>query len=73
MFKSMLTQHDQICSSNMNCQQFARLFIVEALGLDWPMDLQVEGDVLPISIDIGSFFISKKTARKFRKLIHFFD
>jgi hypothetical protein len=57
----------------MNCQQFARLFIVEALGLDWPMDLQVEGDVLPISIDIGSFFISKKTARKFRKLIHFFD
>ncbi|CAF2052345.1 unnamed protein product, partial [Rotaria magnacalcarata] len=36
VYSEMAAEYDQIWSSNMNCQNFARKFITEALGLNWP-------------------------------------
>ncbi len=59
----MLTNDQEIWSSTINCQQFARRFVAETLGLKWPNDIQVTGDKLPISVDIDIFFISKKNKK----------
>jgi hypothetical protein len=48
----MATQYDQIWSFNMNCQKFAHEFITKALGLNWPNDVRMAGDTVPIMVDI---------------------
>jgi hypothetical protein len=53
----MLINDQEVWSSSINCQQFARRFVTETLGLKWPNGIQVTGDKLPISVDIGIFFI----------------
>lgn len=52
----MLINDQPIWSSTMNCQQFARRFVIEGLGLNWPNDVQVADDTLPTSIDTDVFF-----------------
>ena len=44
----------------MNCQQFARRFVADTLGLKWPNGIQIASSTLPISVDIDIFFNSKK-------------
>jgi hypothetical protein len=51
----------------MNCQKFARTFINEAMGLDWPIDVPVASDDIPIIIDLSIFFMSTTNATKNRK------
>jgi len=45
-------------SSLINCQQYARLFIEFGLGLKWPEDVDVTGDVAPEIVNIGFFYQS---------------
>jgi hypothetical protein len=49
----MASQYQPIWSSSINCQQLARLFLTEGLGLTWPKDVAVTGDVLPVVIDVS--------------------
>ena len=63
----MAAQYGHIWSSNMNCQKYAREFITEALGLDWPNDVPVPGDTIPIIIDLSIFCISTHNSTKERK------
>jgi len=55
-------------TSLMNCQQFAYRFTVEAIGLCWPNDVNIVGDVLPTTIDVEIMCISStnKIIRKSR-------
>ena len=62
-YEHMAAQYGRIWSSNMNCQKYAREFITEALGLDWPNDVSVAGDTIPTIIDL-SIFVSTKEKRK---------
>ncbi len=59
----MLKNDEARWSSTINCQQFARKFVDEALGLGWPIGMDVAGDNCPTSIDIGTFFISKQNKK----------
>jgi hypothetical protein len=63
----MASQYQPIWSSNMNCQKFARLFLMEGLGLLWPEDISVAGDILPVTIDISIFFMSSSNKIKKKK------
>jgi hypothetical protein len=54
-------------SSTMNCQQFARLFLMEGLGLTWPEDIVVAGDILPVIIDVVVLYTSSKNKVKAKK------
>ncbi len=45
-------------SSKVNCQQYARLLIEFGLGLPWPADIDVTGDVAPEIVNIGFFYQS---------------
>ncbi len=63
----MVHQHGLKWSSYMNCQKFARTFINEAMGLDWPIDVPVASDDIPIIIDLSIFFMSTTNATKNRK------
>jgi hypothetical protein len=54
-------------SANLNCQQFALRFIEEAIGLNWPNDVLVAGDKLPVMIDISVLNISSKNRKKRKK------
>lgn len=48
-------------TSTLNCQQFARLFVIIGLGLKWPDTITtIAGDHLPLIIDFGTMFISVK-------------
>ena len=57
----------------MNCQQFARLFLTEGLGLIWPEDIAVADDILPVVIDVSILCMSStnkiktKTEKKAKK------
>jgi hypothetical protein len=46
-------------TSTLNCQQFARDFVTQALGLRWP-NIEVAGDTLPLIIDLGIILLSSK-------------
>jgi hypothetical protein len=49
----MITDNGDQWNSRMNCQQFCRQFVTDGLGLDWPNEIEVGGDSIPVSIDIG--------------------
>jgi hypothetical protein len=51
----------------MNCQKYAREFITEALGLDWPDHVPVAGDEIPIIVDLSIFCMSTTNSTKNRK------
>ncbi len=57
VYGQMVMNSEERWSSSVNCQQFAHHFVVEALGLQWPINLDIAGDVLPLSIDIGILLI----------------
>jgi len=59
----MLINDQAIWSSTINCQQFARRFAVETLGLKWPNGIQIASNTLPISVDIDIFLNSKKNKK----------
>jgi hypothetical protein len=63
----MVHQHGLTWSADMNCQKFARTFINEAMGLDWPVDVPVAGDDIPVIIDVSIFWMSTTNATKSRK------
>ncbi len=50
----------------LNCKQFARVFVTQALGLRWP-DIEVAGDTLPLIIDLRTMYLSSKKNRKKKK------
>jgi hypothetical protein len=64
----MLVNNEEKWSSSVNCQQFARYFVLDGLGLDWPNNINIADDVLPMSIDIAILMISStnKTKKKRR-------
>ncbi len=66
VYKDMVPNDEERWSAVLNCQQFAYRFTLEALGLQWPNDINVAGDVLPTSIDVGIMLISStnKITRK---------
>ena len=51
----------------MNCQQYSRLFLTDGLGLIWPEDMAVVGDILPVIIDVSILFISSTNKIKTRE------
>ncbi|CAF1481371.1 unnamed protein product [Adineta ricciae] len=53
VYGQMVMRNGERWSSSVNCQQFSHHFVVDALGLEWPTNLDIAGDVLPVSIDIG--------------------
>jgi hypothetical protein len=55
----MVVNNEERWSSTVNCQKISHHFVVDALGLQWPSNLDIAGDVLPLSIDIGILLISK--------------
>lgn len=59
----MQTNYGQIWSSRINCQQFAQLFVIDGLDLNWPDNIDIDDDILPISIDIRTFSVSEKNNR----------
>jgi hypothetical protein len=63
----MAAQYNQIWSATMNCQKFAHKFITEVLGLNWPDNVQVAGDVIPVVIDAAIFCISTSNSTKKKK------
>ncbi|CAF1137032.1 unnamed protein product [Rotaria sordida] len=46
-------------TSSLNCQKFARAFLIDGLGLKWP-DIAVAGDQLPLVIDFSTICLSLK-------------
>jgi hypothetical protein len=63
----MAAAYEQKWSANLNCQQFARRFIEETIGLKWPDGILVAGDKLPVMIDISVMCISSKTKKRRKK------
>ncbi len=52
IYQRMLFNNEEKWISSVNCQQFVREFVLDALGLEWPNNINIAGDVLPVSIDI---------------------
>jgi len=50
-FIELSGQKNHDWTSRVNCQKFAR-FLVEKLGLSWPVDVQVIGDQAPEIVDL---------------------
>ncbi|CAF1609646.1 unnamed protein product [Rotaria magnacalcarata] len=53
LYSHMAELYEQKWSASLNCQQFARRFIEETIGLNWPDGVLVAGDVLPVMINFN--------------------
>jgi len=54
-FKDFVASKGTKWNSDVNCQKFAK-HVIEKLGLDFPSDVIIAGDVVPVIIDVTTFF-----------------
>jgi len=59
-------ENKERCTAVLNCQQFAGVFVTQALGLRWP-DIEVADDKLPLIIDLRTMYLSFKENIKKKK------
>jgi len=50
--------NDNIWSSTINCQTYAKYLIEFGLGLEWPTDVVTSNDIPPEIVDFGLFYQS---------------